>query len=191
MEKKKEQEKEPKPKSKLIESFKHKREKGSILFRVLATVLDFVIIAFLCQLMHILFGIADVQAYLQMQDVVAGLAKDAPEVIERTRLWNKFLIEACVIGAVYGAVQLVTFNATIGKLVFGFRLAPFKEGGNIFLRKLLLALRPVVVALSIYLMSAIPYIILCLTTYGNAEARSGFDVFSGTKMIHKGWRKNK
>jgi len=189
MEKKKERE--PKPNNKLIESFKHKREKGSIMFRVLATVLDFVIIAFLCQLMHILFGIADVETYLQMQDVVAGLAKDAPEVIERTRLWNKFLLEACAIGAAYGALQLVTFNATIGKLVFGFRLTPYKEDRNIILSKLLLALRPVVVALSIYIMSAIPYIILCLTVYGNAEARSGFDVFSGTKMIHKGWRRNK
>jgi len=96
-----------------------------------------------------------------------------------------------VTGAVYGALQLVTFNATIGKLIFGFRLAPYKEDRSVILHKLLLALRPVVVALSIYIMSAIPYIILCLTTYGNAEARSGFDIFSGTKMIHRGWRKNK
>jgi len=174
-----------KKKSVISESFKHSRESGFVFYRFLAAVLDFVIIAFLCQLAFMVFGAPDLEAYRQMQNIVQGMARDAPEVIERTRLWNQFLVTALAIGAAYEGLLLMLFGATVGKLVFGFRVMIYKDDRPYIIKKLQLLLRAVVKGLSIYLLSAIPFILLCLTTFGNAEGRSGFDFFAGTKLMFK------
>ena len=175
----------PKNKNSAFQSFRHAREKGSILYRVFALVVDFIIIWLLYQIAVVVFGAADVNDYVRMQDAVQGLAKDAPEVIERMRLWQQWFITFLGIGAAYEAIFLLLLRGTVGKLMFGFRVVSNNEDRNIVLCKLLLVLRSVVKALSMYLVSAIPFIFLCLTTFGNAEARSGFDLFAGTKVMYK------
>jgi len=179
----------PKGRNAAIQSFRHAREKGSILYRFFALVIDFIIIGLLYQIAVVLFGAPDVSVYLEMQEAVQGLAKDAPEVIERMRLWQQCWITFLGIGAAYEAIFLILFRGTAGKLMFGFRVESNNEDRNVILCKLLLVLRSVVKALSLYLVSAIPFIFLCLTTFGNAEGRSGFDLFSGTKVMYNTARK--
>ena len=172
-------------KNNVLDSFRQAREKGSVRNRFLAAVIDFVIIGFLCQISFALFGAPDLGAYVDMQEVVQNLARDAPEVIERMKLWQEFITVAIAIGVIYEAMLLVLFGGTAGKLIFGFRVVSATEGRNTVLCKLLLILRAAVKGLSIYLLSAIPFIFLCLTTFGNAEARSGFDLFARTKVLYK------
>jgi len=172
-----------------LASFKHTREKGFIRNRIFASIIDYVIIAFICQLAFVFFGTPDLESYRQMQDIVQGLARDAPEVMERTRLWNQFMISALIIGGSYEALMLILFGSTPGKLIFGFKVLHVNMDHNIIIKKLLLLLRAVVKALSIYLLSAVPYILLCITTFGNAEGRSGFDTFSGTTLMYNTTRK--
>jgi len=148
-------------------------------------VIDFIIIMLLYRIAVVLFGATDVNDYLGMQEAVQGLAKDAPEVIERMRLWQESWITFLGIGAAYEAIFLILFRGTVGKLMFGFRVVSRNEDRNVVLCKFLLVLRAVVKGLSLYLVSAIPFVFLCLTTFGNAEARSGFDLFAGTKLVYK------
>jgi len=175
----------PKERNAALQSFRHTREKGSVLFRFFALVIDFIIIWLLYTIAVVLLGAPDVNEYVRMQEVVQGLAKDAPEVIARMRLWQQCWITFLGIGATYEAVLLILFRGTIGKLLFGFRVVSNNEDRNVILSKLLLVLRAVVKALSLYLLSGIPFIFLCLTTFGNADARSGFDLFSGTRVLYK------
>ena len=177
----------PKKKSKntALQTFKQNREQGFIRNRFFAAFIDFVIIGFLCQFAFMLFGTPDLGTYLDMQEAVRGLARDAPEVVERMRLWQEIIVTVILIGVCYEALLLILFGGTAGKLFFGIKVVSVKEDRNIFLHKLLLIVRSAIKGLSIYLMSAIPFIFLCLTTFGNADARSGFDLFSGTKVLYK------
>jgi len=175
----------PKERNAALQTFRQNREKGSILFRFFALLLDFIIIWVLYTIAVALLGAPDVNEYVRMQDAVQGLAKDAPEVIERMRLWQQCWITFLGIGAAYEAVFLMLFRGTVGKLLFGFRVVSNNEDRNVVLCKLLLVLRAVVKALSLYLVSGIPFVFLCLTTFGNANARSGFDLFSGTRLLYK------
>jgi len=175
----------PKERNTAFQSFRQTREKGSVLYRLFALIIDFVIIWLLYRIAVALFGAPDVNEYVRMQDAVQGLAKDAPEVIERMRLWQQSWITFLSIGAAYEAIFLILFRGTAGKLLFGFRVVSNKEDRNAILCKLMLVLRAVVKALSLYLVSGIPFIFLCLTTFGNADARSGFDLFAGTRLLYK------
>jgi len=173
-----------KKKSTVFESFKHERERGFMMYRFFALVIDFIIISFIYQFVVVVFGAPDIVAYIEMQDVVRGLAKDAPEVIERARLYQQAFITFLAVGASYEALFLALFGRSLGKLLFGFRVVSNNEDRSVIIGKLALVLRSVVKALSLYLLSAIPFIFLCLTTFGNAESRSGFDLFAGTKTLY-------
>jgi len=175
----------PGKKNKALESFRQVREKGSVINRFFAMLVDVFIICALYQLSILLLGAPDYMAYVDMQEVVQGLAKDAPEVIERMRLFQQCFITFLGIAAAYEALFLVLLRGTVGKLLFGFRVVSKNEDRSIVLCKLLLVLRAAVKALSIYLLSAIPFILFCLTTLSNAEARSGFDLLAGTKLLYK------
>lgn len=168
-----------------VESFKQNREKGYLRNRIFATVIDFIIISLLYKLAVVLLGAPDVSAYLEMQDVVRDLARDAPEVIARTKLWNDCFITILAIGTSYEALLLMLFNSTVGKLILGFRVTPINEDRGLILNKLFLILRAVVKGISLYLLTAIPYVFLCLTALGNPESRSGFDLCGGTRVIYK------
>jgi len=181
----KEKTKTPRESNAVLNSFRQARERGSIINRLFALIIDFVIIGFLYQCAIALLGAPDIRVYLEMQELVRGLAKDAPEVIERMRIWQQCWITFLGIGAAYEALFLVLFRGTVGKLLFGFRVVPYKEERNVIVHKLMLVLRAVMKSLSLYLVSAIPFVFLCLTTFGNAEARSGFDLFAGTKLLYK------
>jgi len=172
-------------KNAVLESFRQVREKGSISNRFFAMLVDFIIIGFLYQFAVVLLGAPDIRIYMEMQDVVQGLAKDAPEVIARMKLYQQCFIAFLGIGAAYEALFLVLLRGSLGKLLFGFRVASYNEERSTVLCKLMLVLRAAVKALSIYLLSAIPFILLCLTTFSNPEARSGFDMFAGTKLLYK------
>jgi len=173
-------------KNKIIESFRH--DQSSLRFRFFAALVDYLIIGLICYIANLLFGVADLESYLQMQRAVDGLAASDPLVLERMKMYQVAFIQMLLIGMVYDSLMMVLFKASIGKLVFGFRVFDAKEGRHILLSKLLLVLRAVIKALSIYL-TAIPYAFMCLTTFGNAEHRSGFDMFSSTKVVYV--RRNK
>lgn len=177
---------EKKSKNIAIESLKQNREKGYIRNRVFATVIDFIIIGFIYELIVVLFGAPDIRAYTEMQDLVQGLARNAPEVIERQRLWNDFFYSWVAVSSSYEALMLMLFGASIGKLIFRFRVVPKKEGHSFIINKLLLILRAAIKGISLVVILVIPYLVLCLTTLGNPESRSGFDLFAGTKVIKKG-----
>ena len=176
------EEKESTQKNKVIESFKH--DQRSLRYRFFAALIDYAIIAFICQLANMLFGVPDWRGYLQMQTAVTDLTADAPLVIERMSLFQEYFIISLLIGLVYDSLMMIAFKAPIGKLIFGFRVVDDKENRHFLLSKLLLILRAAIKALSIFLLSAIPFIFMSLTTFGNAAHRSGFDMFSGTKVIN-------
>jgi len=166
-----------------IESLKHDRAKGFMRNRFLALFIDFIIVAMICQLIYRIFGTPDWDRYLQMQDMVRGLPASDPLVLERVRLYQECFITTLVIGVIYEACMLVFFGAPIGKLLFSLRVVNAADGRNFYMGKLMVILRSLIKALSIYLLSALPFIFLCLTAFGNPEARSGFDMFAGTKVV--------
>jgi len=168
-----------------ISSFKHKREKGFIRNRVLAALVDFIAIAFLCQLAFMIWGAPDWGRYLTTQDEVRDLPKEDQRVADRARLYNECFILSLAIGASYEAMFYVLFATTPGKQLFGLKLVPKNEDRKYWLNKLFYVGRAVLKGVSIYMLAAIPFIFLCLTTYGNADGRSGFDLFAGTKVISK------
>ena len=155
-----------------------------MLKRFLAQVIDFVIVIFLCQLVFTLFGKPDWGRYYQMQDAVAGMAANAPIVVQRASLYQECFIITLIIAVVYEAMLTVIFGGSLGKLIFGFRVVSVNEDRGLFVSKLLLAARSLIKALSIYLISAIPFVLMCLTAFGNAENRSDFDIFVGAKTIN-------
>jgi hypothetical protein len=180
--------KEAAQKNKVIESFKHDHK--PLRFRFFAAVVDCVVITFICQFIGIIFGTPDWGKYLQMQTVIIDLARDDPLVLERMNLFQEYFIISLIIGLVYDSLMMILFKAPIGKLIFGFRVIDTREDRSFLISKLLLVLRAAIKALSIYLLSAIPFIFMCLTTFGNIEQRSGFDMFSGTKIIKVNKRRN-
>ena len=157
--------------------------KGYMRNRLFAQVVDFFVIAFLCQLIFQLFGTPDWGQYLQMQDAVRGLAAADPLVIERAALYQECFIISLAVGAIYETLTLLLFSTTFGKLIFRQRVVSAKEGRNAVVSKLLLVARAVIKMASVYLLSALPFIFMCLTAFGNAERRSGFDMFAGTKVM--------
>ena len=177
----------PEEKKTALSLFAHERPKNFIRNRFFAVVIDFVIVSLLCQVAFNTFGIPDWGSYFMMQDAVRGLPKLEPLVIERAALWMECFVFTLSIGAVYEAIMLVLFNATVGKLVFGLRVRVVRAGKKTspFASKLLLVFRATIRAVSIYLLSGIPFIILCLATFGNADSRSGFDMFAMTKVVKK------
>lgn len=169
--------------NKAVESFKHSRPKNFYRNRFFALVIDFIVIMLLCQIVFAIFGIPDWKHYLQTQEAVRGLTASDTLVVERMKLYQECFLITLSIGVVYEAFMLVFFGVTIGKLVFGMRVVNVKTDKNFYVGKLMLAMRSVIKAASIYLLSAIPFLFMCLTTFGNSEGRSGFDGFAGTKVI--------
>ena len=161
----------------------HERPKGFARNRFLALLIDLLVVAFLCQLLFILIGTPDWGRYLAMQDDVKGLDASDPIVLERVELYEKCFITTLGVLIVYEALFMIILGATPGKLIFRLRVVSNKAGRNMYSVKLRLLIRSLVKALSIYLLSAIPFVFMCLTFFGNAEGRSGFDVFVGTKVI--------
>ena len=174
----------PKSGNKVIDSFRQNHSDGFMRNRFFAMLIDFIIVSLLCQFAFILFGVPDWGRYLNMQEMVRGLPASDPLVIERIKLYQDCFIVTLGIGAVYEALMLVLFSASVGKLIFGLRVARAKDDRNIYISKLMLILRAFLKVLSIYLLSALPFVFLCLTAFSNPERRSGFDLFAGTKVFH-------
>ena len=170
-------------KNAVIDLFRQERPKNYMWKRFFALLIDFVAIAFLCQLVFILFGMPDWARYMQSQETVAGLPATDPLVLERIRLYQECFIITLGIAAAYEALTLSFFRGSPGKLILGLRVVFVKQGRNFLIDNLLLALRCVIKMLSIYLLSAIPFIFMCLTAFGNIDRRSGFDMFVGTKVV--------
>jgi len=167
----------------VIDTFKNSYSKGFVRDRFFAVIIDLLVVILLCWLAFSLFGAPDWGRYMQMQDEVRGLASNDPLVLERIAVYQNCFITSLAIGAAYEALALVVFGTTIGKLICGFRVVSAKDGRNTVLTKVLFALRAVIKSLSIYLLSGIPFIFMCLTAFGNAEGRSGFDMFAGSKVV--------
>ena len=167
-----------------VNVFKKERPKGFMRKRFLALLIDFILVALLCQLLFIVSGTPDWARYLQTQEDVAGLDASDPLVLERVELYQKCFVTTLIVAVVYEAVLMMVFGGSVGKLIFRLRVVNQKEGKNPVVFRLKLLLRSLIKALSIYLLSAIPFVFMCLTSFGNAEGRSGFDFFVGTKVIN-------
>jgi len=154
-----------------------------MLKRFFALLADFFAIAFLCQFIFVLSGMPDWGQYLQSQETIIGLPATDPLVLERVKLYQECFLTTLGIAAAYEILTLVLFRGTPGKLILGLRVVSVKQDQSVFKGKLLLALRSVIKMLSIYLLSAIPFIFMCLTAFGNIDRRSGFDIFAGTKVV--------
>ncbi|MCL2491908.1 MAG: RDD family protein, partial [Coriobacteriia bacterium] len=166
-----------------LEGFKLKDDKGFMRNRVLALIVDLIVVSLLCWLAYLLFNVPDWPGYLQMQESVIGLGADDPLVIERMKFYQQTLITTLAIAASYEALMLIAFRATIGKLLFGMRVVSMKADESRGITSLRYIARAFIKALSIYLMASIPFIFFGLTAFGNQERRSGFDIFAGTRVI--------
>lgn len=173
-----------KPRNAAMDSFRNNLPKDFMRNRFFALVIDLIIIMLLCQLSFTLFKAPDWGRYLLMQDAVKGLSAAEPLVLERMKIYQECFLITLAIGACYETLMLAFSGATAGKLLFGLRVVNAKEGRSLYMGKLMLVLRALLKALSIYLLSALPFIFMCLTALGNAEGRSGFDMFAGTKVIN-------
>jgi len=156
--------------------------KGYMLGRFLALLVDVTIIVLLCWVVYLQFGTPDWPGYLLMLEKVKDLPASDPLVRECKALYNQCFIYTMIFGAVYEAVMLVFFRATIGKLIFRLRVVDNKEGKNVFLSKLMLVVRAAVKMISPYILWLVP-VFMCLTAFGNVDRRSGFDMVSGTKVV--------
>lgn len=172
----------PKPKNTAIAAL-GKYPKGYILRRVLAAVIDLVAVSLLVQLAFLLFGQPDWQHYMNMAKDVAGLSATDPIVIERMNVYQNCFILSLAIGAGLEFLCMFFFGGSIGKLFMGMRVVNVNPNRNFWVGKLMLLVRAVLKSFSIYLLSAIPFIFLSLTVFGNKEGKSGFDSFIGTKTI--------
>ena len=168
-----------------VNVFRHERPKGFMRRRFLALLIDIALIVALCYLIFTIFGTPDWVRYMQMQDLVRDLPAADPLVVERVALYQKCFVTSLTVAVVYEALLMVLFGGSVGKLIFRLRVVSAKEPKNSVILMLRLALRSIIKALSIYLLSAIPFLFMCLTAFGNGEGRSGFDLFVGTKVIDK------
>jgi len=168
-----------------INAFKHERPKGFIRNRFLAALIDFIIVGFLCQLSVIAFGMPNWGAYMESQDAIRDLPREDQRVIERADLYNRCILISLGIGASYEVLFMALFDTTPGKQLFGLKLVFVKEKRSYLTNKAFYLVRAAVKAVSIYIISAIPFIFLCLTAYGNEEGRSGFDFVAGTRVMVK------
>ncbi|MCL2818861.1 MAG: RDD family protein [Actinomycetia bacterium] len=173
----------PKETNTALDRFKDNTDKGFLRNRFLALIVDLIVVTLLCQLVFTFFGLPDWPGYLQMQDAVIGLERTDPLVLERMRLYQVAFLYTLGIATVYESVMLILFRATIGKLIFRMRVEPDKESDSGLVRSLRYILRTLVKMSSIYLLSAVPFIFMCLTAFANEERRSGFDLFAGTRVI--------
>jgi len=168
----------------------YQRPENYLKRRFFALLIDFVIVSFLALLVFSILGKPGWDSYLEMAEVVKGLPKSDPLVAERMILYQECMFTTMAVCLVYESVFLLTTQATIGKMIFGLKIADFQEGRNPWLSKLFLILRAMIRVVSLYLLSAVPFIFLCLTVYGNADVRSGFDLFTGTRVLMKDRRKS-
>jgi len=180
---KKEEQNSKKKDNAALGALSNKYPKGYLFRRVVAAVVDLFVVTMLCQLAFILFGEPDWAKYTQMQEVVAGLPVTDPLVVERTQLYQRCFIITLLIGAAYESLFMMLFKASLGKLIFRMRVVDQKPDRNFFLSKLMLIVRAVLKSFSIYLLSAIPFVFLCLSIFGNDKGRSGFDSAVGTQVI--------
>ena len=170
------------PKNKVIASFKHDHK--PIRFRFFAAVIDWFVVWGLALMSGLLFGAPDWFKYMQMGTEVNNLAATDPLALEFMRFHQQCYILTLLIGWVYDSLMMIFFKASLGKLVFGLHVVDYKKGRRVLISKLFLILRAFIKGFSIYVMLLpIPYFIMCLTAFGNDEHRSGFDMFSGTKVI--------
>ena len=180
-----------KPKNLAFESFRGgETQKGYMRNRFFALVIDILVIVLLSWLMFILFKTPDWSRYWNTQDIVQGLTRDDPLVIERARLYQTCSIISLTIGAAYESLMLVLFRASLGKLIFRQRVVDTNENRSFVLGRLLLVVRTLIKMVSMSLLSMLPFIFMCLTAFGNSERRSGFDMFSGTKVVDIRRKKN-
>ena len=159
--------------------------KGYLRNRIIATVIDFFVVTVLCQYALMLFGEPDWPKYMEMQAAVAGLVAKDPLVVTRMALFQRCFIITLIIGGTYEALMLVFFKGTIGKLVTGLRVENSNPERNFFIGKLMLILRALIKVVSIYLVSAIPFVLMSLTVFGNTKGQSGFDSFVRTFVADK------
>ena len=159
--------------------------KGYLRNRIIATVIDFFVVTFLCQYALMLFGKPDWPAYIAMQESVVGLAAKDPLVIERMALFQRCFITTLIIGGAYEAIMLVLFKGTLGKLLTRLRVENLNPERNFFLGKLMLILRALLKIVSLYLVSAIPFVLMSLSVFGNTKGQSGFDLFVRTFVADK------
>ena len=159
--------------------------KGYVRNRVIATLIDFFIVTVLCMYAMMLFGEPNWPAYIDMQEAVVGLTAKDPLVIERMALFQRCFIVTLIIGGVYEALMLVFFKGTLGKLITGLRVENLNPERNFWLGKLMLILRSLIKVVSIYLISAIPFIFMSLSVFGNNKGQSGFDLAVRTFVADK------
>ena len=150
--------------------------KGYLRNRIIATMIDFFVVTLLCMYAHMLFGEPDWPAYIDMQEAVVGLVAKDPLVVERMELYQRCFVITLAIGGIYEAVMLVLFRGSLGKLITGLRVENLNPERNFWLGKLMLILRSLLKVVSIYLVSAIPFIFMSLSVFANTSGQSGFDM---------------
>ena len=159
--------------------------KGYLRNRFFASVIDFFVVTVLCQYAMMLFGEPDWPKYMAMQEAVVGLAARDPLVIERMALFQRCFIITLIIAASYEAIMLIIFKGSLGKLVLGLRVENLNPERNFWLGKLMIIVRAFIKVVSIYLVSAIPFIFMSLAVFGNNKGQSGFDLFVRTTVADK------
>ena len=175
----------PKPPNAALDAFKSESPKGYMRDRFFALAVDIVVIVLLCWALFLLRGVPDWEGYFKMQDAVRGLPKTDPMTVECERFYQSCFIISLTVGAAYEALMLVLFRATAGKLIFGLRVVDSKADRKFAVSRLILVARALIKMLSTYLLAALPFVFMCLTAFGNPERRSGFDMFSGTRVIRR------
>ena len=159
--------------------------KGYLRNRIIATVIDLFVVTLICMYAFMLFGEPNWPAYTAMQEAVVGLGAKDPLVIERMELYQRCFIGTLAIGGIYEAVMLVLFKGSLGKLIMGLRVENVNPERNFLLGKLMLIIRSLLKIVSIYLVSAIPFVFMSLSVFANTNGQSGFDLTVRTFVADK------
>lgn len=163
-------------------------------FRFLAFVVDAIVILLIAYLFYTFWGDPDfaaVQTAMENYDAVRGTAQEQEAFRLVMETFDRAYVYLLLLTLGYELVSEAVFKgATLGKLIFGFKIVPAKAGAvESFKSKAAFAARiiarSVIKVLFIYLFSGIPFLISSLTIFSNQEFRSGVDIFAGTKVISK------
>lgn len=176
-------EKKGKEDNQALKHFKQERPNKYMSRRFFALVLDFVLLALILELVFRFTGRPDWNGYFMSQDLVKGLSAEDPLVINRAQLYWECAFFSLIVCFIYESVMLLLFRATVGKMVLGFKVMDVKENRHPIISSIMLVLRAFIRVLSLVLLNGITFIVFCLSAYGNADSRSGFDIFTGTKVI--------
>lgn len=145
--------------------------------RIIAFLIDIVLVAIALTLMHAWFGFPDFPSVLEKMRAINATAAPDPAAVRQTLdLFGTAYFQALAIYFFYEVVSGLILNGqTPGKLAAGFRLVPSNSKRGRVYASLMLILRSALKMVLMYLLQGIPFFIAVLHAFADDKGRAGYD----------------